>query len=128
MRSMSDPEFIRYLLAGRSPVAGQFNQASSVGPDATAFQPQIDGQLQAQAGRPIPQQSVPLPPQRPVQQKVQMPAAQPQQAPMSLAPPNPGPGMSFSGAKGPQWTDAQWQNYWNRSNPDGLMSYYPVQE
>lgn len=38
------------------------------------------------------------------------------------------PAMSFSGQKGPQWTDQEWQNFWARSNPEGLMGYYPVQE
>ena len=114
MKGVGYDEFYRYLLGARPASAQSFSQAPDIMPSG-AFQPPP----QAAA------ENVPLPRARPP--VVQQAQSAPQKPPLSLAPPSPGPAMSFSGEKGPQWSDQEWQNFWARSNPEGLMGYYPVQ-
>lgn len=65
------------------------------------------------AGQPQ-QQSVPLPQANPLRMAAASPPPMsPAGQPLSLAPNL--PPNNFSGENGPQWTDQQWQNYWDRS-------------
>lgn len=59
-----------------------------------------------------PQQPVPLPRPNPMAANAAAPGA-----PISLAPPPQQPLSQFNGASGPQWSDQQWQNFWDRSTP-----------
>lgn len=75
--------------------------------------------------------AIPMPPQRPdipqsapqtmqrAPQIAAMLAGVPGQAgqPMNILPD--GQAMTFAGTKGPQWTDAQYQNFWNRVGNNG---------
>lgn len=60
-----------------------------------------------------PQQPVPLPQANPLRMTAAQQPMSPAGQPLSLAPNL--PPNNFSGDKGPQWTDQQWQNYWDRS-------------